>query len=40
MPDGAPLHGYAGLAQRAVILVVTFPCLVAVATRLTRLARG
>jgi hypothetical membrane protein len=40
IPDGAPLHDYAGLAQRTVILVVTFPCLVAVATRLTRLARG
>jgi hypothetical protein len=40
IPDGALLHGYAGLAQRTVILTVTFPCLVAVATRLTRLARG
>jgi hypothetical protein len=40
IPDDAPLHGYAGLAQRTLILVVTFPCLVAVATRLTRLARG
>jgi hypothetical membrane protein len=38
IPDGAPLHGYAGLAQRVVILTVTFPCLVALALRLRRIA--
>jgi hypothetical membrane protein len=36
MPDGAPLHHVAGLIQRAVILVVTFPCLAALAVRLFR----
>lgn len=34
IPDDAPLHDYAGLAQRLVILLVTFPCLVALALRL------
>ena len=34
MPDGAPLHDVAGLIQRVVILVVTFPCLVVLAVRL------
>lgn len=32
--EDTPLHGYAGLAQRVVILTVTFPCLVALALRL------
>lgn len=39
IPDGSPLHPYAGLAQRIVLLAVTFPCLLAVATRLTRIGR-
>ena len=34
IPDGAPLHDYAGLAQRTVLLLVTFPCLVVLALRL------
>jgi len=34
IPEGAPLHDYAGLAQRTVLLLVTFPCLVALALRL------
>ena len=34
IPDGAPLHDYAGLAQRTVLLLVTFPCLVTLALRL------
>ncbi len=34
IPDGTPLHDYAGLAQRTVLLLVTFPCLVALAVRL------
>ena len=34
IPDGAPLHDYAGLAQRTVLLLVTFPCLMALAVRL------
>jgi hypothetical membrane protein len=36
IPDDAPLHDYAGLAQRLVIVGVTFPCLVALAVRLRR----
>jgi hypothetical protein len=39
IPDDAPMHPYAGLAQRVVILTVTFPCLVALALRLRRMAR-
>jgi hypothetical membrane protein len=39
IPDDAPLHPYAGLAQRVVILTVTFPCLVALALRLRRIGR-
>jgi hypothetical membrane protein len=38
IPDGAPWHAYAGLIQRATILLITFPCLVASASRLWRLA--
>jgi hypothetical membrane protein len=38
VPDGAPLHEYAGLVQRATILLVTFPCFVAAALRLLRLS--
>ena len=34
IPDGGPLHDFAGLAQRTVLLLVTFPCLVALAVRL------
>jgi hypothetical membrane protein len=34
MPDGTPLHAAAGLIQRAVLMVVTFPCLIALAVRL------
>lgn len=40
MPDDAPLHGWAGLAQRAVILVVVFPCRVVLAVRILRVVRG
>jgi hypothetical protein len=40
IPDAAPLHPYAGLAQRVVIVGVTFPCLVLLATRLHRAAAG
>lgn len=38
IPDGAPWHPYAGLAQRVVIVTITFPCLVLLAARLRRLA--
>jgi hypothetical membrane protein len=34
IPDDAPLHDWAGLLQRIVILAVTFPCLVALGIRL------
>jgi hypothetical membrane protein len=34
IPDNAPLHDWAGLFQRMVILGVTFPCLVALGVRL------
>jgi hypothetical membrane protein len=40
MPDGAPLHEYAGLAQRALILLVVFPCRVILSVRMLRLARS
>lgn len=40
VPDDAPLHDWAGLVQRAVIMLVTFPCLVAVAARLHRISRA
>ena len=40
IPAGSPLHLYAGLAQRVVIIVVTFPCLVLLAFRLHRIAGG
>ena len=38
MPDGAPLHDWAGLMQRAILLVVLFPCRVALSLRLLRVA--
>ena len=39
MPDDAPLHDVAGLIQRAVIMVLTFPLLVVLAVRLLRSSR-
>ena len=39
MPDDAPLHDVAGVIQRVVLLVVTFPCLIALALRLRSKAR-
>jgi hypothetical membrane protein len=39
MPDDAPLHEWAGLAQRMLIVVVLFPCRVALSTRLLRVAK-
>ena len=38
-PDDAPLHEFAGLAQRAT-LAVWFLCLVVLAVRMLRLTRG
>ena len=40
MPDDAPLHDWAGLGQRLLILLVLFPCRTLLAVRLLRLARG
>lgn len=38
VPDDAPLHDYAGLGQRVLILAIVFPCRIAIAVRLLRLA--
>jgi hypothetical protein len=40
VPEDAPLHAWAGLAQRIVIVVVLFPCTVVVALRLLRVTRA
>lgn len=40
MPDDAPLHEWAGLAQRAVIIVIVFPCRIILSHRLLDVARG
>jgi hypothetical membrane protein len=40
IPDDAPWHAYAGLAQRALILLVVFPCRTVLAVRLLRIARA
>lgn len=39
IPDGAPLHDWAGLLQRIVLVGVIFPCLVALGIRLLSKAR-
>jgi hypothetical membrane protein len=40
MPDDAPLHEWAGLAQRLLILVVLFPCRIVLGLRLLQVASG
>jgi hypothetical membrane protein len=40
MPDDAPLHEWAGLAQRLLILVVLFPFRVVLSLRLLQVASG
>jgi hypothetical protein len=40
VPEDAPLHAWAGLGQRIVIVVVLFPCTVVVALRLLRVSRA
>ena len=40
MPDDAPLHAWAGLAQRLLILGLLFPCRIVLSTRLLQVARG
>jgi hypothetical membrane protein len=39
MPDDAPLHEWAGLAQRMLIVLVLFPCRVVLSMRLLRVAK-
>jgi len=39
MPDDAPLHQWAGLAQRALILLVLFPCRIVLSHRLRRISK-
>ena len=38
IPDDAPLHDWAGLAQRLVVLGMLFPARLALSQRLLRLA--
>lgn len=38
MPDDAPLHEWAGLAQRTLLVLVLFPCRVVLSMRLLRVA--
>lgn len=40
MPDDAPLHDWAGLAQRLLILVVLFPCRIVLSLRLLQVESG
>lgn len=40
IPDSAPLHSWAGLAQRAVVLLVLFPPRIALAVRLLQVTRA
>jgi hypothetical protein len=39
LPDGGALHDRAGLTQRLTLLVLFFPCRIALASRLLRVAR-
>src|SRR5206468_4273627 len=38
MPDNAPLHDWAGLYQRVLVLAVLFPCRILLSLRLLRVA--
>ena len=38
MPDDAPLHDWAGLGQRLIIILIIFPCRVVLSLRLLRLS--
>ncbi len=40
VPEAAPLHDWAGLAQRVLILAVLFPCRVILAVRMLQVANG
>jgi hypothetical membrane protein len=39
MPDGAPLHDWAGLYQRVIVLAVVLPCRIVLSRRLLQVAR-
>ncbi len=39
VPDDAPLHDQAGLAQRIIVVALLFPCRMVMAGRLLRVAR-
>jgi hypothetical membrane protein len=40
MPDDGSLHDFAGLVQRLIILVLLFPCRIALSLRLLQIASG
>jgi hypothetical membrane protein len=40
MPDDAPLHDWAGLYQRVLVLAVVFPCRIVLSLRLLQVVRG
>lgn len=40
VPDDAPLHDWAGLGQRLLVLAVLFPCRIALALRLLTVAKA
>jgi hypothetical membrane protein len=40
MPDDAPLHDWAGLIQRALIILVVFPCRITLGIRMLRLQKA
>ncbi|HEY3261504.1 MAG TPA: DUF998 domain-containing protein [Pseudonocardiaceae bacterium] len=40
LPDDAPLHDWAGLYQRVLVLAVVFPCRVVLSLRLLQVATG
>ncbi len=40
IPDGAPLHEWAGLAQRLTILLVLFPARIVLSYRLLQVTRA
>ena len=40
IPDGAPLHDWAGLCQRAIVLLALFPARVALSIRLLKVVRS
>jgi hypothetical protein len=39
-PDFAPLHDWAGLYQRLIVLAIVFPCRIVLSLRLLQVATG